>query len=254
MHRDPIVGPSSPYGHQQCLQGEVGGHAGLGRPSNDTSREQVDDDAEVQPAFIGPNVGDVRHPDLIGPGRLEALLQPVLRHHRGLAAISAGTTPVADLRSNSGQRRQQGNTVLRDAFTLVAQIVRQLAPYGDCQQSPTGQWIAIDLATLCPGLPDQLGLTCILLRAMAQRLLEPCIEAGEVDPQHPAHGPDAELLAMRPDEGVLHWDSRAKYAVAFFRMSRSSVTRASSRFSRRFSASWSTPGFGDGSPNSFTHL
>jgi hypothetical protein len=40
----------------------------------------------------------------------------------------------------------------------------------------------------------------------------------------------------------------------FFRMSRSSVTRASSHFSRRFSTSWSTPSFGDGSPNSFTHF
>ena len=66
------------------------------------------------------------------------------------------------------------------------------------------------------------------------------MEAAEVNPQHPAHGPDAELGLMRPDEGELYWDARAKYAVAFLSISRSSVTRASSRFSRRFSASWST--------------
>src|SRR6056297_184054 len=75
-----------------------------------------------------------------------------------------------------------------------------------------------------------------------------------MDPKHPAHGPDAKLFAMRPDEGVLHWDSRAKYAVAFFRISRSSVTRVNSRFRRRFSASWSTTAFCVGSPNSFSHL
>jgi hypothetical protein len=88
-----------------------------------------------------------------------------------------------------------------------------------------------------------------------------------MNPQHPTHGPDVELGLMRPDEGVLHWDSRAKYAFAmalepvaihdspFFRMSRSSVTRASSRFSRRFSASWSMPlAFGEGSANSLSHL
>ena len=34
-----------------------------------------------------------------------------------------------------------------------------------------------------------------------------------MDPQHPAHGPDTELCAMRPDEGVLHWDPRTKYAL-----------------------------------------
>ena len=38
---------------------------------------------------------------------------------------------------------------------------------------------------------------------------------------------------MAFDEGVPHRDSLAKYAVTFFRMSRSSVTRASSRLMRR---------------------
>ena len=60
---------------------------------------------------------------------------------------------------------------------------------------------------------------------------------------------------MRPDEGVLDLDSRAKYAVAFFRISHSSVTRASSRFSRRFSASRSKPpAFKAGSANSLIHF
>jgi hypothetical protein len=71
--------------------------------------------------------------------------------------------------------------------------------------------------------------------------LKPCIEAAEMNPQNSAHGPDAELLARRPDEGVRHWDSRATYAVALFRTSRSSVTRASLRFKRLFSAPCSRP-------------
>ena len=49
---------------------------------------------------------------------------------------------------------EQGITVLRDAFALIVQIVRQLA-------------VAIDLAAVGPGLADQLGLTRILLRAVA---------------------------------------------------------------------------------------
>ena len=140
---------------------------------------------------MGLDVGDVGHPGLIGPGRLEPLLEPVLGNDRGLAAKLAGAAPVANLRSDPGQRRQSGNTVLRDAFTLVAQIVRQLA-------------IPIDLAAVDPSLPDKLGLPRVFLRAMAQRLLEPCIEAAEMDPKHPAHGPDAKLLAMRPDERARH--------------------------------------------------
>ena len=47
------------------------------------------------------------------------------------------------------------------------------------------------------------------------------------------------------DEGVLHLDSFAKYAAAFFSMSRSSVTRINSDLRRRFSraklsSSWKT--------------
>ena len=68
-----------------------------------------------------------------------------------------------------------------------------------------------------------------------------------MDPQHPAHGPDTELSAMRPDEGVLHWgarEGRARHCARtngakgapFFRMSRSSGTLANARFRRRFSA------------------
>jgi hypothetical protein len=44
------------------------------------------------------------------------------------------------------------------------------------------------------------------------------------------------VFFMGADEGVPHRDSLAKYAAAFFRMSRSSVTRLSSDFNRRISS------------------
>src|ERR1700759_2070926 len=55
--------------------------------------------------------------------------------------------------------------------------------------------------------------------------------------QGPAQPGYLELLAMPPNERVLHGSSRAKYAAAFFRMSRSSVTFSSSRFRRATSFS-----------------
>ena len=48
--------------------------------------------------------------------------------------------------------------------------------------------------------------------------------------------PNAELVCVLAHKCVLHPDSLAKYAAAFFRMSRSSVTRRSSAFTRRNSA------------------
>lgn len=108
----------------------------------------------MQPDVVCPQVGDVSHPDPVVPGRLEPLLQPVLGHNRGLSTVAIGTAPVADLRGDPGQRCQPGNSVLRDAFSLITQIVRQLA-------------IAIDLAAVGLGLTDQLGLTHIFLRTVA---------------------------------------------------------------------------------------
>ncbi len=68
MDHDLASGLSSPDGHQQGLQRQVRGHAGLGGPADDTAREQIDDDTQIQPALVGLDVGDVGHPDLIGRG------------------------------------------------------------------------------------------------------------------------------------------------------------------------------------------
>jgi hypothetical protein len=58
---------------------------------------------------------------------------------------------------------------------------------------------------------------------------------------------------MFGNERVSHFASLAKYAVAFFRMSRSSVTRDSSRFKRRISASRSSADYPADFANFFFH-
>lgn len=78
-------------------------------------------------------------------------------------------------------------------------------------------------------------MTRIFSPPLAQGGLEPGIEAADLDAQAATHRPDREQRTMLGDERVSHFASLAKYAVAFFRMSRSSVTRASSFFSRRIS-------------------
>lgn len=154
MHRDPAVGLSPPDGHQQSLECQVRCYAGLSGPTHHAAGEEIQDDAEIQPAFVRPQIGDVGHPDLIGLRNLELLRQPVLNHHRRLAAISAGAPPVADLRGDPGQGCKSRHPVLGDAFALVAQVIRQLA-------------ITIHLAAVGPDLADQLGLARVLLRTAA---------------------------------------------------------------------------------------
>lgn len=114
-------------------------------------------------------------------------------------------------------------TVRAATLTLVLKIIMQLA-------------IPIDLAAVLPSLFEQLGLPLIFQSPFAEWLLRPRIEPAWVNREHVAHAAHAELLVMPFDERVSHFASLAKYAVAFFRMSRSSVTRASSCFSRLISA------------------
>lgn len=84
---------------------------------------------------------------------VKPLLQLVLGNDGWLAGIPTGTTPVANLRGDPGLGRQPSHPVLGNELTLIAQIVCQLA-------------IAIDLATVGPGLPDQFGLARVFLRTV----------------------------------------------------------------------------------------
>lgn len=111
--------------------------------------------------------------------------------------------------------------------------------------------IALDLAAICPGLPEKLGLVGIFECSSAQRDLVPGAEVTRLDGQAQAHRPNLKQQTMLGHECVLHIASMAKCAVTLYWMSRSSATLASSRFRRRISASQSSPT--DGRENFFFH-
>jgi hypothetical protein len=114
------------------------------------------------------------------------------------------------------------------------------APYPFALQQIIMQFaISIHLAALLPGLPDQLGLARIFPVSFAQRVAEPGVKAAGMDAQAATLRTHWKLRAMLGNERGSHFASLAKYAVAFFRMSRSSVTLVSSRFNRLISASLS---------------
>jgi len=70
--------------------------------------------------------------------------------------------------------------------------------------------------------------------------VEPVVVAAERDAQTPTQSGNAVAMAGFINEGVLHGSCLAKYAAAFFKMSRSSVTRASSRLSCSISGCWAS--------------
>src|SRR5207237_2043535 len=73
--------------------------------------------------------------------------------------------------------------------------------------------------------PDLYQQGLVARSAHTQRALAPLVVATARDLEHRAHALEPELLLMAAHERVPHRRSLAKYAAAFLRMSRSSVTR-----------------------------
>ena len=56
---------AAPQGHVKRLESKLCAQVGLHRPADDTTREQIEDDRQVEPAFPSPDEGYVRHPELV---------------------------------------------------------------------------------------------------------------------------------------------------------------------------------------------
>lgn len=111
-------------------------------------RVEVDHDRQIGEAFHGADVGDVCHPGMVWRSHVELAIQRVVDRQGRLAAIATGPALVADLRLDTRYPGQTSNAVRAAGLALIQQIIVQLA-------------IAIDLATVVPGLPNQLRLPSI---------------------------------------------------------------------------------------------
>ena len=121
------------------------------------------------------------------------------------------------------QWRVGGADLQGEAKARFAQIQRDLA-------------VAIHASAGQPEVLDQAEQPLILALAQAGRLPKPGVVAAPVHAEHPAHRDQPKLTNMRMHERVLRPYPLAKYAAAFFKISRSSVVRFSSAFKRAISA------------------
>ncbi len=60
VHDNRLFRSSSPHSHQKCVQDDVSSQGRLHGPPDDHSTVKVHNGGQVQPAFPGPDVGDVR--------------------------------------------------------------------------------------------------------------------------------------------------------------------------------------------------
>lgn len=96
--------------------------------------------------------------------------------------------------------------------------------------------VAVDPAAFQSGMLDQSEQALIFLLACGFPLGQPGAVTAGMYLEGLAETSYRVLHLQLADDGVLQSDSLAKYAAAFFRMSRSSVTRLSSARKRRSSA------------------
>jgi hypothetical protein len=76
MH-DPPVGTAPLEGHEQRIDHQIGVGGGAHGPADDSPAEEVDDAGVIEPAFGGPELGDVGRPDGIGSRRCEVAADKV---------------------------------------------------------------------------------------------------------------------------------------------------------------------------------
>jgi hypothetical protein len=198
----------------------------LHRSTDEPAGIEVDDDRDGSEALAGSDVGDVRDPGRVRDVKLP--VECVVDSNDRPAAIDAGAAFVGDLRLDPGETRQARDPVRAAYLALTEKVVVQLA-------------ITIDLAAFLPCLKEQIGLSLVFVGSPALRVLQPGVKSTEMNPQKTAHRSHRKLQMMQSNERLtitLHpWRNTRR----FFRMSRSSVTRASSFFSRLISSASSLP-------------
>ncbi len=195
-----------------------------GRPANDAAGEQVDDDGQVQPALLCPDVGDVGAPFFVRARRREILIKQVRRHRPGVVTVRGPLEPPLLPRPQPILTHQARRPTAANMQAIVAQVARHARA-------------AVGTVRQCKGRPNMRQQHHVLVLAAAGRAPLPGEVATLTDAKDAAETVHGELLLRLVDELEAHrLPSLAKKAVARFRMSRSWRRISFSRRSRFNSA------------------
>ena len=174
MDQHSVLRLPAPHRHQQRLQDKVRGLSALHGPADHPAGVEIDNDGQIGEALQCPDICDVGHPDPVRRFNVELSVECVVNDHGWPAAVSAGPPFVTDKGFDARKFAQACDAVRAASLTLIQEIVVKLA-------------IAVDLATIRPRLPHQLGLAGIFAGALAERVLQPSIEAAGMDAQAATH-------------------------------------------------------------------
>ena len=89
---EPGTGAALPQRHVECIQDQLAAQMIGHRPADDPPAEGVEHGGEVAKALPGRQVGDVRHPELVGGVRREGTVHQIIGE-RGLGVPLRGARP-----------------------------------------------------------------------------------------------------------------------------------------------------------------
>src|SRR5690554_774751 len=228
----PMLRPTAPQRHAQGVTDQLTRQPMPQRPAHHLARIQVDHHRQVQPAFPGPDIADIRRPDPVRGRDCKIARQPVWKHRVTMAAIRRDPIASTITHPLTGFPHQASRLIPAHRITQRPQPLRH-APgtvgvvRGFCQTPDTGQ---------------HLGTLRVRRSPLSPQIV---VESTATDAQQPAKQLHRIGLPLLGNEPISQFDSFAKKAVAFFRISRSSFSCRFSDRSRRSSScsgvSWPLP-------------
>src|SRR6185436_10541038 len=229
MVQQPCRRPAALQGHPQSTQAQLGVQGFAHGPTHHHATTEVNQHRQIQPTLGGPNVGYIATPRAICASNLlhaKSPLQQVIRHHLTMFGVGRRWSPAQSSARPQPRFTHQPSNPLPTATPATF-------PY-----FPMNARATIGGSTVLINGRNQRPQHRIFPSSGTRYAPLSRIETGARYLQYPTHRSQRKLFAITANAGVPHDFSFAKYAAAFFKKSRSSVTRANSRRNRRSSSSW----------------
>lgn len=192
------------YSHLHSFYDQIPGQILLDRIAHDPSGAEVHDGRQVEPAFIGVDIGDVRYPAHVRAAGIEFPVQDVLRHRQVVLGVSGHL----EFTFLDGMNVSLSHQSLDSLFAAVDALFTQL---------PADAGAAIGFTALFIDLHDLFLDNFILYLALAYWPNQPAVVCRPGHLEDPAHLPDTELARVLPEEPISHLGVLEKMAAAFLK-------------------------------------
>src|SRR5688572_24647789 len=153
---------------------KLGGKCGADGPTDDLAAENVDHPGVIKPAFVGGNISDIRHPNLIDAGSRSAVFEEVRRDGPIMSAVGGlRTTSSPAAAADPLFSHEAGDATPANRHARRAQVLANART-------------AISLPAAHVELEDARAKARVLLRSPARLMLAPSVEAAARDAQRQA--------------------------------------------------------------------